>query len=274
MKTLAPSLPPPLSLTSRHTFLALSALLFLTSSALTITWCVSMSDMGDMPMPGSWSMSMMWMLMPGQTWLSAAATFIGMWSLMMVAMMLPSLTPLLWRYHQSLQGVGINISNARRATLTTIVALAYFLVWTILGALLYPVGLTLAELTMESAALSRTIPTLSSLLILLAGILQFTHWKNRHLTCCRAHPSCIPSLPANPITAWRHGLRLGLHCNACCAPHTILLLILGAMDLRAMALITTAITLERLTPSGPKIAHTFGALTLLTGLLLLIKASL
>ena len=51
-------------------------------------------------MPGGWTMSMAWMRMPGQTWLGAAASFLGMWVGMMVAMMLPSLVPVLWRYRE------------------------------------------------------------------------------------------------------------------------------------------------------------------------------
>ena len=35
--------------------------------ALTTVWCPSMR--WEMPMPGGWSMSMVWMPMPGQTWL-------------------------------------------------------------------------------------------------------------------------------------------------------------------------------------------------------------
>ena len=57
-----------------------------------------MSAMGGMTMPGGWTMSMMWMRMPGLTWPGTAASFLGMWVVMMVAMMLPSLAPMLWRY--------------------------------------------------------------------------------------------------------------------------------------------------------------------------------
>ena len=81
-------------------FVGVSALLFAGSTTLTIVWCASMSAMG-MPMPGGWTMSMAWMRMPGQTWLGAAASFLGMWIVMMVAMMLPSLVPMLWRYRQA-----------------------------------------------------------------------------------------------------------------------------------------------------------------------------
>src|SRR6266404_10001574 len=86
---------------SKRAFFGISALLFAISAAATIGWCASMSDMGEMPMPGGWTMSMAWMRMPGQTWLGAAASFLGMWVVMMVAMMLPSLVPMLWRYRRA-----------------------------------------------------------------------------------------------------------------------------------------------------------------------------
>jgi hypothetical protein len=79
---------------SQRAFFGVSALLFAASAVVTIVWCASMSAMGEMPMPGGWTMAMAWMRMPGQTWAGAAASFLGMW----VVMMLPSLVPMLWRY--------------------------------------------------------------------------------------------------------------------------------------------------------------------------------
>ena len=55
---------------------------------------------GGMPMPGGWTMGMMWMRMPGQGWTAAAAMFVVMWAAMMVAMMLPSTWPMLRLYHR------------------------------------------------------------------------------------------------------------------------------------------------------------------------------
>src|SRR5260370_29276198 len=81
---------------SERAFLAISTLLFFVSAAITIVSCGSMSAMSDMPMPGGWTMSMSWMLMPGQTWLGAVASFLRMWGGMMVAMMLPSFAAILW----------------------------------------------------------------------------------------------------------------------------------------------------------------------------------
>src|SRR6266446_4672853 len=89
---------------SQQAFFGVSALLFAASAAATIVWCASMSAMGEMPMPGGWTMSMAWMRMPEQTWLGSAASFLCMWIVMMVAMMLPSLAPMLWRYRQAVVG--------------------------------------------------------------------------------------------------------------------------------------------------------------------------
>src|SRR2546422_3640834 len=91
---------------SQKAFLGVSALLFAASAAVTIVWCASMSTMGEMPLPGGWTMSMAWMRMPRQTWPGAAASFLGMWVVMMVAMMLPSLVPMLLRYRQAVGQVG------------------------------------------------------------------------------------------------------------------------------------------------------------------------
>ena len=48
---------------SQQAFFGVSALLFAASAAATIVWCASMSAMGEMPMPGGWTMSIAWMRM-------------------------------------------------------------------------------------------------------------------------------------------------------------------------------------------------------------------
>ena len=72
--------------------------------------------MGEMLMPGDWSMSMTWMRMPGQTWLGAATSFLGMWVVMMVAMMLPSLVPMLWNYRKAVSGAMNDTSVGARGS--------------------------------------------------------------------------------------------------------------------------------------------------------------
>ena len=162
---------------SEQAFFGFSALLFAVSAAVTIIWCASMSAMGEMPMPGGWTMSMAWMRMAGETWPRSAASFLGMWVVMMVAMMMPSLVPMLWRYRQAVDGTG-------------------------------------------------------------------------------------------------ETLRLGLHCGQCCAGLIAILLVVGFMDLRAMAVVGTAIAVERLAPTGERIARAIGAVVVGAGLFLIARAGL
>lgn len=254
---------------SRRIFFGVPALLFIASVALTIVWCGSMSAMGGMPMPGGWTLSMAWMRMPGQSWPGAVASFLGMWTVMMAAMMLPSLMPMLWHYRQAVRGTG----ETRLGGLTALVGLAYFLVWTLFGMAVYPIGVALAAVEMQLPALARTVPLASGVIVLIAGALQFTQWKARQLACCRETPGHRRTLMADAATAWRHGLRLGLHCCICCAPSTAILFVIGIMDLRAMAAVTAAITAERLAPSGERVARVIGAVVIGAGLLLIARTA-
>ena len=249
-------------------FLGVSALLFATSATVTIVWCASMSAMG-MPMPGGWTMSMAWMRMPGQTWPGAAASFLGMWVVMMVAMMLPSLVPMLWRYRQA---VG-KAAETRLGWLTALVGMGYFLVWTLFGMAAFPLGVALATIEMQRPEVSRVVPIAVGVVVLIAGSLQFTAWKGRHLACCREAPGRGRTMPADAGTAWRHGVRLGLHCTRCCAGLMAILLVIGVMDLRAMAVVAAAITIERLSPAGKRVAHAIGAVVVGAGLFLIARAA-
>jgi len=252
---------------SRQAFWGISALLFAASAALTAYWCGSMSTMG-MPMPGGWTMSMAWMRMPGQTWLGAAASFLGMWDVMMVAMMLPSLVPMLRRYRQAVDRTG----EARLGRLTALVGAGYFFVWTLFGLAAFPLGVALAAVEMQQPALARAVPFASGVAVLLAGALQLTVWKARCLACCREAPGHGRPLPAGAGTAWRHGVRLGLHCGHCCGNLMMILLVLGVMDLRAMAVVTAAITAERLAP-GERVVRAIGAVAVAAGLFLIARAA-
>jgi predicted metal-binding membrane protein len=253
--------------TSERAFFGVSALLFAASAAVTIVWCASMS--GEMPMPGGWTMSMAWMRMPGQTWPGAAASFIAMWVVMMVAMMLPSLVPMLLRYRQAVGRTG----ETRLGRLTALVGAGYFFVWTMFGMVVFPLGVALATIEMRHPALARAVPIAVAVVVLIAGSFQFTRWKARHLACCREAPAGGLTLPADAGTAWRHGLNFGVHCAQCCAGLMAILLVIGVMDLRAMAIVTAAITIERLAPAGERIARGIGAFVLAAGLFLIARAA-
>src|SRR5438067_2451592 len=75
----------------RGPLLGTSLLLFVASAAATLHWSRSMA--GGMAMPGGWTLSMVWTLMPAQTWAGSGARFVAMWLVMMVAMASERLGP-------------------------------------------------------------------------------------------------------------------------------------------------------------------------------------
>src|SRR5262249_48925442 len=132
----------------------------------------------------------------------------------------------------------------------------------------------LAAAEMQEPALARAVPIAAALVVLIAGAVQFTAFKSYQLACCREAPGIGAALPADAPTAWRHGLRLGYHCCCCCAGVTAILLVIGVMDLAAMAIVPAAITVERLASAGERAARIIGACAIAAGLVLLARAAL
>jgi predicted metal-binding membrane protein len=53
----------------------------------------------------------------------------------------------------------------------------------------------------------------------------------------------------------------------------VILLVIGVMDVRAMAVVTAAITVERLLPAGERIARATGTVVVAAGVLLIVRAA-
>ena len=155
---------------------------------------------------------------------------------------------MLWRYRQAIRDTG----ETRLGRLTMLVGAGYYAVWTGFGIAAFGIGIALASAEMERPGLARAVPIAAGVVVLIAGAFQFTAWKAHYLACCREAPG-PRTLSADAGTAWRHGVRLGLHCGQCCAGLMAMLLALGVIDLRAMAVVTAAITVERLAPAGERV---------------------
>jgi len=122
-------------------------------------------------------------------------------------------------------------------------ALGYFFIWTLCGIVAYFIG--------NAGWFAPPI------LIVVAGVVQLTRWKRHHLECCR---SCVDD-------GWRGGIRYGTHCVLCCVTLIVALLVIGMMNLAAMAVITIAITIERLLPRPAFVATAIGIGLVTAGLL-------
>lgn len=202
-------------------------------------------------------------------WPHAAASFAAMWTAMMIVMMLPSLSPTLWRYRRALGAMRV----ARPTRQTAMLGAAYFGVWAALGLVLSVLGLMLTAAVVRWPSLTQVMPFAASAVVAGAGAMQLSRRKAHHLARCRdaVVPSGAPI--AQRRAAWRDGVRLGEHCVMSCSGPTAVLLVLGMMDLRAMAIVTAAITAERTLPlpAGARVARITGAMALGAGAAMAIR---
>jgi len=205
-----------------------------------------------MTMPGEWTLSMVWMAMPGQTRLGAALGFEGMWIAMMATMMLPSLVPTL-----------------ARTRLDVLASTGYFAVWAAIGAGVYVVGIALAQAEVRWATLARVIPIARGVVLVVAGLVQLTFWKARHLECYRE--GCLGV--AHPGASWRRGIALGSHCALCCLPFRAVLVVAGMMNLAVIAVTSLGITVERSVRRPALVARLAGLILIVAGALEIARAA-
>lgn len=193
-------------------------------------------------------------------------SFLGMWIVMMALMMAPSLIPMLRRYRRHVRGAG----TARLAWLTALVAMGYFTLWTMIGVIVYPLGVVLSAAAVRLPMVARVTPVGAAAVVLAAGILQFTAWKARRIVCCRETHGDPRSL-ARAGMAWRHGWRLGRRCASCCAGLMAASIVVGIMDWRVMAITAVAIAAERVSFTRLSLARVIGVATVGVGLVLLVQ---
>jgi predicted metal-binding membrane protein len=235
-------------------FIVVCVVAFIGGISATVYFTGSMAS--EMAMPGGWTMSMMWMRMPGQTWFLSALSFLLMWLAMMLAMMIPSAMPAF-------------LKTRRRWRSLCYMAAGYFSIWLMAGVGIYILGIRFNSATMHSAFLSRAVPLLSGAVLIAAGIVQFTRWKLMHLLRCRSPFGCATSCPPGEAS-FRLGCKQGLDCCACCSALMATQLILGIMNPFVMVVIAIAITGEKLLPRPELVARLTGIATVVTGIVLTI----
>lgn len=184
-----------------------------------------------------------------QSW-TAGELFLlfAMWAVMMVAMMLPSAAPMLLMFatvHRRRSARG------RPSVSSAVFMLGYLLVWS--G---YSVLATLAQWGLHSAALLSpgmvaTSTVLGGVILVAAGIYQWTPLKRSCLSACS---STIGFLS----TEWREGtrgallmgMRHGQYCVGCCWILMAILFVGGVMNLLWVAAIAVFVLIEKAAPAG------------------------
>ena len=186
-----------------------------------------------------------------------------MWSIMMVAMMVPSASPMIIifatvnRQRGEMQGPFIP---------TWLFVLGYLTAWTVYSALATLVQWGLHTAALLTHTLVITSPLLAALLLVAAGIFQWTPFRDACMTQCRSPFGFI-------MTEWREGrwgalimgLKHGIYCVGCCWMLMTLCFALGVMNMLWMAALTAFMLLEKIT-DNKWISRTAGLILVVWGL--------
>ena len=235
-------------------FIAVCVFAFVAAALATVYFCRSMNS--GMHMPGDWTMSMMWMQMPGETWFASSLNFLLMWLAMMMAMMMPSALPMF-------------LKTRRQWVSLCYMASGYFAIWLIAGVGIYIVGMALAMATMQHESFSRAVPVLSGALLIAAGATQFTRWKLTHLLRCRSSFGCTISCSEHE-KSFLIGCKQGAACCICCTTLMTIQLVIGIMNPFAMIVVAIAIAAEKLLPRPEITARVVGIVAIFAGIIITI----
>jgi predicted metal-binding membrane protein len=171
-----------------------------------------------------------------------------MWAGMMVAMMLPSATPMILTF----AAVSRNRRQQEKPYVpVTIFVAGYVVIWTAFSLVAAIAQWFLHRQALLSPAMVTRSAWLGGILLLAAGVFQFTPLKHACLVQCRAPFEFI-------MTRWREGaggafrmgLEHGLFCAGCCWALMGLLFFAGVMNIFWIAALSLLVGLEKLLPRG------------------------
>ena len=175
-----------------------------------------------------------------------------MWAVMMVAMMLPSAAPTILLF------AALTRTRASASPLppTAGFAAGYVLLWGVFSFVATLVHMALEHAALVSSAMRATTSFLAGLLLVAAGIYQWTPLKHACLTNCRS--------PIHFVTrhwcaglggAFRLGLFHGAYCVGCCWALMGLLFAGGVMNVAWVAALAVFVLLEKTTFLGTRVGR-------------------
>jgi predicted metal-binding membrane protein len=244
----APETPRLTSLVARQDVLLVGGLAAVTA----VSWLYlfrlaqDMDGMGhcaEMMMPGADGMSIGWIL--------------AMWVVMMVAMMVPTAAPMTLLYARFCRGHSPSVPAVLP---TSLFLVGYVVAWTLFSAAATALQVGLQRIAVMSLMDMKLVsPAAGGVILIVAGLFQWTSWKNACLSRCRSPIGFF-------MTEWRDGtggafvmgLHHGLFCLGCCWALMLLLFVLGTMNMLWIAALTALVLIEKVAPHGDLVARAVG----------------
>lgn len=208
-----------------------------------------------------------------QPWGATRFAFMfAMWAVMMVGMMTPSASPMILLYAR----VGRQARRRGRSLAATgYFAGGYLLTWTVFS-LAATAGQWLLEYSLLlSPRMSSTSGVFSGMVLIGAGIYQWSSLKEACLRHCQSPLVFIQrhgGFRPDAIGSLRTGFRHGLYCIGCCWAIMALLFVGGVMNILWIALIAGFVLLEKILPSAQWLPSGAGVVMVVTGAWLLVAS--
>jgi predicted metal-binding membrane protein len=187
----------------------------------------------------------------------------AMWAVMMAAMMLPSAWPAVRAAAR-----GARAFNAQAARGLSFAA-GYVAAWVAFSVVATLLHWGLLEAALITPMMESGSHVLSGVLLVVAGLYQFTSSKSACLRGCRSPLSLLFVPPSSAAVAVSSGFLHGLYCVGCCWALMLLLFVGGVMNLYWIAGLTGYALLEKLAPRALLLRWTAGIVTIVWGSYLL-----
>lgn len=184
-----------------------------------------------------------------------ALLYVGGWVLMTAAMMLPTTLPLVVVFRR------LTTRQPRARTLLALLLAGYLAAWLGFGVAAHLLGLGLVELVQRSAWLTFNGWLIGALILLLAGLFQFSPLKYRCLDACRSPLAFVANRwrGRRPLLeSLRLGLAHGIYCVGCCWLLMLLMFGIGAGSIGWMLMLGALMALEKNSPWGRRLAAPLG----------------
>lgn len=211
------------------------------------------------------------MAMPGMAMAPApagTADFLllwAMWAVMMVGMMLPSVAPMVLIYARVARHA---LDRGKPFAPTGWFAAGYLLAWTGFALVAALGQLALGRAALLSPATMATGATLGGIVLILAGLYQWTPLKDTCLAECQAPLVFIQrhgGFRGAPGAALGLGVRHGLYCIGCCWALMGILFVVGVMNVLWIAAIACFVLAEKVVPGGRLLSRVAGAALVAAG---------
>ncbi|VVB95071.1 Uncharacterised protein [uncultured archaeon] len=194
--------------------------------------------------------------------------FVVSWTLMTVAMMLPTSLPLITLFRALIR------DRPNHMQLVFLLVGGYLSMWMLFGIIAHIGDWGILQLVEQNDWLHTNSWTIGAVILVTAGLYQFTPLKYHCLDKCRSPLSFIMERwqgGNEQKQAFRLGVDHGIFCIGCCWSLMLLMFVVGAVNIGWMMVLGTVMAVEKNMPWGKRISAPLGMILLGWGLIMAVQ---